>query len=164
LDQNLSAGQTAPGQAAPAGEIPRFKRCSVFVMVLCAIFTMGLYISVWYILRKDSLMKLDPAQSKKTDALIKGLAAVHCLCFAALFVAELLDVAGLLSLCLTGMSVYVPLAVRGLLRGYAARVSPGNPVNAFIAPSAVWTCLFGVFYLQAHINRMIDGRLLEAQP
>jgi hypothetical protein len=133
-------------------------------MVLCAMFTLGLYMSVWYALRKDSLTKLDPTQSKRTDALVKGFIAVHVLYLCAAFVPELADVAGLLFLCFMGILFYVSFTVRGLLRGYAQRVSPGNPVNAFIAPSAVWAVLLGIFYLQTHINRMIDARLLEAQP
>jgi hypothetical protein len=133
-------------------------------MVLCAMFTLGLYMSIWYVLRKDSIMKLDPAQSKRTDAIIKGFVVVQVLYFCSVFVPELLDVAGLLFLCFMGMLFYTSFIVRELLRGYAERMSPGNPVNAFIAPSVIWTVLFGVFYLQAHINRMLDAHLLEAQP
>jgi hypothetical protein len=132
-------------------------------MMLCAIFTLGLYMSIWYILRRDSLTKLDPDRSKRTDALVKGFIVVHVLYFCSAFVPELADVAGLLFLCFMGIFFYVSFTVRGLLRGYAQRMSPGNPVNAFIAPSAVWTALFGIFYLQTHINRMIDARLLEAR-
>jgi hypothetical protein len=66
-------------------------------------------------------------------------------------------------MCFLGMFVYIAFTVRGLLRGYAERVSPRSPANAFVAVSSVWTFLFTIFYLQGQINRMIDMRMLEAK-
>ena len=151
------AGETSQG------DVIRFKRRSILGMVLCTLFTMGLYISIWCWLRRESLMMLDPAQSKRTDQLVKGLVGVHIFYFFALFTPDLQDVAGLLSMCFIGMEIYISFTVRGLLRGYAERVSPRSPANALIASSAVLTFLFGIFYLQGQINRMIDVRLLEAK-
>ena len=152
-------------QAAEAsqGDVVRFKKCSVLVMVLCTLFTMGLYISVWCWLRRESLMMLDPAQSKRTDQLVKGLVGVHIFYFFALFTPDLRDVAGLLSMCFLGMLVYIAFTVRGLLHSYAERMSPRSPANAFVAASSAWTFLFTIFYLQGQINRMIDMHLLEAE-
>ena len=147
----------------PQDDVIRFKRCSVFGMILCSILTMGFYMSIWYMLRRESIMKLDPAQSKRTDTIIKGFVGVHIFYFCAMSIAELFDIAGLLSLCFLGMLFYVPFVVRGLMRGYAERVAPRNPANALIAPNPVWTFLFGIFYLQSQINRMIDMRLLDAK-
>jgi hypothetical protein len=70
---------------------------------------------------------------------------------------------GILTLCVIAAYIYMSFYVRGLLRAYAERVSPDRHLNAFVAPSVIWTFLFGVFYLQTQINRMIDARLLDAK-
>jgi len=133
-------------------------------MILLTLITMGFYIGVWHILRRKSLMKLDPARAQKTDLLVKGLVVVQILYYCS--IRGLFGFEKALSLCFIVMLVYAAFVIRGLLRGYAERVAPRSPANVFIvfiAASALWTFLFGFLYLQGQINKMIDARLLEAR-
>ena len=144
-------------------EVVRFKRASIFVMILLTCFTFGIYIMVWYWLRRESLMNLDPAQSKRTDTLIKGLVGLQVLNLLSFFTPDLMDMNSWISLCMFAISVYLPFYIRSLLRSYVDRVFPRNPASVFIATSYIWTLVFNIFYLQSQINRMIDARLLDAQ-
>jgi hypothetical protein len=158
-----SAGMGNSQAYEPSGEVLRFKRSSIVGMIFCSIFTLGLYFSVWYWLRKDAIKALDPAQSQKTDKLIKGCVAVHIIYWVFLVILYDLEVASLLWLCWIGAFIYLAFVMRGLMRSYAARVSPQSPLIAYVAPSVLWTVVFQIFYLQTHINRMIDARLLDAK-
>jgi hypothetical protein len=136
------------------------------MMVICCLCTLGLYYSIWYVLRRESFKALDPGR-KKTGGKLWGLLVVHILYLLVTMGArndpELAEAREPIFLCFTAFVVYVAWTMRELLRSYAARVAPQNALGALVAPSALWTVLFGPFYLQSSINRMIDARLLEAR-
>lgn len=161
-----SAGAVEPNAFPPAGLV-RLKRSSITGMLICWICTLGLYSSIWYLSRKGGLKALDLSQSRKTDGLIKAYAVLHCIFFYAFFIGKTegpdSEFFSAVLLIFAGFSIYLACVVRALLRGYASRMTQQNTADAFVAPSLFWTSLLGIFYLQAHINRMMDARLIDAK-
>ena len=145
------------------GERPAFKKVSIGMMLLLTLCTMGYYPSLWFFFRREGLKKLNPDTAKKTDTLIYACMALQACGIFIVFSKDpdLLEAASTINLCFWGCLIYTAFFIRSLLRNYAVRTAPNSPLPAFIAPSALWTFLFSIFYLQSHINQMLNVRLLE---
>lgn len=156
---------TTGGYNAPStpGEQPAFKVSSVLTMILLTLFTCGLYVGIWFYMRRDELGRLDETGTKKTTTLINGVIASQAAFVAMAFLAtpdsEEASIITLLMLVFCGLLVYASFHIRALLRKRAARISPQSV--AFVAPSGFLTFFFTIYYLQIHINRMISARMLD---
>ncbi len=155
------------GAGRPFADVPRFKKTSVVLMLLLCIFTLGLYCGIWYLRRRGELKKLDPAQSQKMDVLINIYAVCLSFYLIVFFLRgshpEIADFISFMNLTMLGISFYISCFVRKALRFYVAHGDTRGTLLAFVAPSLLWTCVFGIFYLQAHINKLINARVFEAR-
>jgi hypothetical protein len=150
------------GGASPSAL--RFKRISTGMTVLLAIVTMGLYLSIWFFIRRGQLMGLSPKLKDKGRYLFGVTLGLHV--FYLLGVLgylgtpdpELLGALQMFWYLTWGLIIYLSMLVRSALAELAA--SRGSS----FAGSLLWTIIFNALYLQSQINRMIDARILGAQP
>lgn len=162
---NCGFSESSP-TSAPQDGLPKFKHIPILVMLALFIVTGGLYSTVWFLFRRDDLDQIAyPPFNRKAGMLINFYV---CSQLALYLVAALWGIGyelavffSAFSFLLAVISIYLALLIRDILRIYVARTAPDNPLSDFVAPSILWTCLFGVFYLQSHINKLIDAHFFE---
>ncbi len=145
--------------------LPKFKHIPILVMLALTVITLGLYPSAWFLYRRGDIKQIDRTGTKILDNLIHfyvfSQLALYIIFglweFGYLFGAYL----SFIGMVMTAISIYLALYIRELLRTYVANAAPENPLNAFVASSILFTCFLGVFYLQTHINILIDAHVFE---
>jgi predicted permease len=146
--------------AAPA---LRFKKVSVGLMAVFAVITLGLYLSVWFFVRRGRFAELSP-KAKNAGFLFGGLLGVHIFYALGIFGylgspdGELYSVVQVLGWMLMGVMIYSAVIARSALADFAASRGRGPD----FAGSAAWAAVLNALYLQSQINRMVDARVLNA--
>jgi hypothetical protein len=142
---------------------PSFRRVSVGLIVLFALFSVGLYISIWFFVRRKEFASL--SQKAKNATLVFGsLLAIHIFYVLGVFGYlgnpdnELLDALVIIWYAMIGVMIYSAFIARAALAEFSA--SRGMS----FAGSIVWTVLLNALYLQSQINHMLDARVLNVAP
>jgi len=128
-------------------------------MVVCAIITLGLYLSMWFFVRRKQLAELSP---KVKSSVFGGLLGIHIFYLLGSFAywgspdAELFSAVEMFGYVLMGAMIYSAIIVRAAL----AELAASRIRDSKFAGSIVWAVIFNALYLQSQINRMLDARLL----
>ena len=132
-------------------------------MVVLAIVTLGMYVSVWFFTRRKKFGELTP-KGKKAEMTFATLIGAHVI-YLFVFVGYLGNPVGLeevLTLtwyCLYGSIIYASVVARSCLAEFAKQAAPQSDY----AGSTLWAVILNVFYLQSQVNKMIDARILSAE-
>lgn len=164
--QNL---ETILRQKKREGLLP-MKRVSGGLLFFLYIFSLGIYGSLWHILRNSSLNRLVPKVHIPFWA--AGLNFVLVLGWLLISQDNIVQALGLspedaqsyfnlLLLGSFGLSTWLSFRARSILQHYASQHLEKTVVILSIAPSGMMTTLFGALYLQFQINRMIAMELLS---
>ena len=137
------------------GKLPKIRRVSLAFTILITPLTGGLYGLYWIFTRKKTLNSL--AEEKVAEALIWSYVAAFILAFSPTFISSIAGAAS------WGIWIYMMVQTRTVLRNYALKYTDKNTVMESIAPSTVCVCVFGVIYLQYHINKMIDMGFFDSE-
>jgi len=150
------ASEAVQGTASVSA--PRFKRVSIGLMLFFAIITLGLYLSIWFFVRREQFIELMPKKNTRyLFGCLLGLHIFYVLGYLSYLVtpdADLLSSVELFGYMFIVMMIYMAYITRAALAEFAA--SRGSK----FADSIVLAILLNALYLQSQINRMLDARLL----
>ena len=146
------------------------KRVSGGMLFFLYFFTVGVYGSVWHVLRNKSLNRLAPnIQIPLWAACLQLALHLGWILIPQSSVGQALglseenvqDCFNLLSLAAFILSIWLSFKARSILQLYASRYLEKSVAVLSIAPSGLMIFLFGPLYLQDQINRMIAMELLN---
>ncbi|MBQ9582514.1 MAG: DUF4234 domain-containing protein [Synergistaceae bacterium] len=133
----------------------KIKYASTAFVLFLSVFTIGLYSIYWYGTRSGDLNKLNPECQLPAWG-----AGVYLASWIYMMFIQSDDVQPIIMLASSIFYWWLAFRVRKILRLYASKNISGSVVARYIAPSAVWTFLFGSIYLQSQINKMIQMEIL----
>ena len=133
----------------------KIKYASTTYVLFLSVFTVGLYSIYWYGTRIGDLNKLNPECQLPAWGAWVYLASWICMIFVPHGTVPAI-IKGALSL----FCWWLVFRVREILRLYASKNISGSAAERYIAPSVLWTVLFGSIYLQSQINKMIQMEIL----
>ena len=147
-----------------------FKKISIWLMLVLSIITVGIYVPIWFLFRRDALNRLSASEKLGSSAAIFVL-VIYCI--SAIFLPvrifssnaniiialDMID--NLITLVGIIITLYLAFTVRGILdEHYNEHLGMDLPF------SKVWTFFFTIFYLQYKMNRLpVSGKyetLLES--
>lgn len=142
-----------------AGPKIGFKRIGIFKFVIFSILTLGIYPACWIFLRRRQINAL--ASTEKLSDFVAflplGLTLISLLFGMSLEGEDSPDWMSLISFALW---IWIAFRMRRMLRDHVAGIAP-DYAEGNVAPSKLWTFLFTCFYIQHHINRLIDVDILR---
>ncbi len=133
-----------------SGEKIAFKRVSVGIAVLFTILTFGIYPVVWVLLRKKAFNEL-----KGTEKIAGWLASLPLILWGLSIAIQNPEIQGIMRIASWITWIILAFKMRKMLREYIASFGDED-VLPNIAPSKIMTFFFTFFYIQYHINRLID--------
>lgn len=155
---------TPPDRAVPIGDRfgasrASFKRIGLIWFILLSIITLGIYPACWVILRRKDFNALNGTEKIADWAAFLPLGLVLLFLFLGTTLTEGQggEVFNLLSF---AVWIWLAFKMRRILRDHVAAVAPDYAENN-VAPSALWTVIFTLFYIQHQINRLIDVDILR---
>ncbi|WP_286847733.1 MULTISPECIES: DUF4234 domain-containing protein [Aminobacterium] len=134
------------------GERIAFKRISVGLVLFLSIITLGVYPAFWVFLRRNSFNQL-----KVSEKIQDWLALLPLILWGVSFVLGANEGEGEQILALLSFVTWVFLSfkMRKMLREYVAGFADEEALKS-VARSGIMTFFFLIFYIQYHINRLID--------
>ncbi len=151
----------APGTVGRVG----LKRVSVGLMILWGVLSLGIYLYAWLQLRIASFNAMGRSKLPSWIGYLLILLQLGSLLigFLPLFAHVSPEEArslGLFSWIPFLVGLYVWFTLRRILKEYAERL--GGPIPAAqVANNPVMTFFFGPLYMQYHINKMIEARMID---
>ena len=130
-----------------------FKKTSILVMILLFIVSFSLYLVVWYFVRRDEIKKII-RDDKKYSALMISYALIVGLNFLLPGIESLIL---FIYVCLTA---HFACVIRVAIIKYV-HDSGNAQMLPHVAPSLFLAAVFQIFYLQIHINSLIDSRVFH---
>ena len=148
-------------------QLPKMKYSNIISSIVIYVCTFFIYSPYWYFSRADSLNKLT---DKKLNKWIACLFLI--LYLTAIFmpkgpriegeISQEQEIFNYLMYAIMGLSIWLALRVRAILRKYAADCNK-TEIALLTAPSIILLVLFGPLYLQYSINKMIKINLLSPE-
>lgn len=157
------SSQPSRGGTGPIGErfdAPKvgFKRTPLALFILLAIVTFGIYPSFWVYLRRKSFNALSSTERFSDLVALLPLGVLILSGFISASLSE--GGQAWISAVSYGLWIWIAFKMRTMLRDHVATLSPSY-AETNVAPSALLTFFFTVFYIQHQINGLIDVDILR---
>jgi len=132
-----------------------FKKVSILAMALLFIASLGLYLVIWYFIRREEIKKI-----VRDDAKLNTLIITYVFIVIMNFLLPGMEY--LIILLYFGLTAHFACVIRVALKKYV--YDSGNVQTfAHVMPSMLLTAIFQIFYLQIHINSLIESRVFYEQ-